>query len=96
MSLRYGVSPQPGQAPEYSNSGCSSCEPLIISNFTCLRSISGISRKKSKLARSTSRWSSFGSMLMALCLTISLLLAGHTSTHTPQPVQSSGATWMDR
>ncbi len=40
-----------------------------------------------------SRWSSFGSMLMALCLTISLLRAGQTSTQTPQPVQSSGATW---
>ena len=31
-------------------------------------------------------------MLMALCLTTSLLLAGQTSTQTPQPVQSSGAT----
>src|SRR5580765_3638248 len=33
-------------------------------------------------------------MLMALWLESVLLLAGHTSTHTPQPVQSSGATWM--
>ena len=33
-------------------------------------------------------------MLIALCLTTSLLLAGQTSTHTPQPVQSSGATWI--
>ena len=33
-------------------------------------------------------------MLMALWLTSVLLLAGQTSTHTPQPVQSSGATWM--
>ena len=31
-------------------------------------------------------------MLMALCLTSSLLLAGQMLTHTPQPVQSSGAT----
>src|SRR5690348_2355502 len=33
-------------------------------------------------------------MLMALCSGIVLLFAGQTSTHTPQPVQSSGATWM--
>ena len=31
---------------------------------------------------------------MALCFASSLLRAGQTSTHTPQPVQSSGATWM--
>ena len=33
-------------------------------------------------------------MLMALWRTSVLDLAGHTSTHTPQPVQSSGATWI--
>src|SRR6187397_2426748 len=33
-------------------------------------------------------------MLMALWLESVLLLAGHTSAHTPQPVQSSGATWI--
>lgn len=33
-------------------------------------------------------------MSMALCLTSSLLLAGQMSTHTPHPVQSSGATWI--
>jgi len=33
-------------------------------------------------------------MLMDLCPTTLLLVAGHCSTHTPQPVQSSGATWM--
>src|SRR6056297_2616283 len=32
-------------------------------------------------------------MSIALCLTTCLLFAGHTSTQTPQPVQSSGATW---
>src|SRR4029078_1711597 len=35
-------------------------------------------------------------MLMALWLESVLLLAGQTSTHTPQPVQSSGATWIVR
>ena len=33
-------------------------------------------------------------MLMALWLVSVLLLAGQTSTQTPQPVQSSGATWI--
>src|SRR5674476_1672113 len=33
-------------------------------------------------------------MLRALCPTTLLLVAGHCSTHTPQPVQSSGETWM--
>ncbi len=41
-----------------------------------------------------SRWSRTVAMSMALCRTSVLLLAGHTSTHTPQPVQSSGATWI--
>jgi len=31
-------------------------------------------------------------MLMALCLTSVLLLAGQAATHSAQPVQSSGAT----
>ena len=34
--------------PENSNSGSSNCEPLTVSIFTCVRSISGISRKKSE------------------------------------------------
>ena len=34
--------------------------------------------------------------MMALWRTSVLLLAGHTSTHTPHPVQSSGATWIVR
>jgi hypothetical protein len=33
-----------------------------------------------------------GSMLMARCRTSLLLLAGQTSTQSPQPVQSSGET----
>ena len=51
-------------------------------------------RKKSKFARSRSRCGSFGSMLIALRSATSLLFAGQTSTQTPQPVQSSGATWI--
>ena len=33
-------------------------------------------------------------MLIALWRTSVFDFAGHTSTHTPQPVQSSGATWI--
>ncbi len=33
-------------------------------------------------------------MSMALCAATSLLLAGQIATHTPHPVQSSGATWI--
>ena len=45
-------------------------------------------------AARASRCSSAGSMSMALWRTSVLSLAGQTSTHRPQPVQSSGATWM--
>ncbi len=93
-SLRYGVSPHPAQAPDDRNSGSSICEPLIEATWTSLRSGSSIVSKNSKLARSRSRWSCLGSMSIALCLTSSLLRAGHTSTHTPHPVQSSGTTWI--
>ena len=42
ISLTYGVSPQPAQAPEYSNNGCSNCEPLTVSALTMVRSRSGM------------------------------------------------------
>ena len=53
----------------------------------------GILRKKSQLAFRLRAGRACGAMLMALCLTSLLLLAGQTSTHSSQPVQSSGATW---
>ena len=56
--------------------------------------LAGSTGRSPTFGRSASRWSSAGSMLIALCRTSVLLLAGHTSTHTPQPVQSSGATWI--
>ena len=40
-SFTYGVSPQPVQAPENSNSGWSSCEFLMVFGFIAVRSISG-------------------------------------------------------
>ena len=45
-SLTYGVSPQPAQAPEYSNSGRSSWLPLTVLTRTWVRSGSGRPRKK--------------------------------------------------
>ena len=93
-NLRYGVSPQPAHAPENSKSGWASCDPFTVSSDSVVRSCSGSPRKYSKLTRSASRWFSIGVMSIALCLTASLLLAGQMLTHTPQPVQSSGATWM--
>ena len=55
ISLRYWVSPQPPQAPENSNSGWRSWEPLTVSGAMASRSSSGSSRKKSQRSRSRSR-----------------------------------------
>jgi hypothetical protein len=71
---RYGVSPQPEQAPENSKSGSRTWDPLTVSCASRLRSSCGIERKKSQLRRSTSAWSSTGSMLMALWLDLGLAL----------------------
>ena len=90
----YGVSPHPAHAPENSNNGCSAWDPFTESWGRASRSISGIVRKKSHDCLSAGRWSAAGSMLMALCRTSVFDFAGQTSTQTPHPVQSSGATWI--
>src|SRR3974390_1174751 len=92
IRMIYGVSPQPAQAPENSNSGSSNC-----ASFTCVCEIfscssEGIPRKYFQYSLYFSRNGGWASMLMARCLASLLLLAGHTATHSPQPVQSSGAT----
>src|ERR1700687_3669180 len=92
-SFRYGVSPHPAQAPENSNSGCKSCESLTELRLSLLWSTSGRLRKNSQLRACASRLGAWGTMLMALRLLSALFLAGQASTHSPQPVQSSGATW---
>src|SRR5664279_4283506 len=91
-NLIYGVSPQPAQAPENSNSGSSNCESFTCVCDSLFRSNSGKFRKNSQLRASGLRRGSCSCMLMALCFTSLLLFAGHTSTHNLQPVQSSGAT----
>src|SRR5580704_16919885 len=91
-SLMYGVSPQPEHAPENSNSGSSSCESFTWLCDSRFRSNSGSERKKSQLRLSGSRRGACSTMLMALCFTSDLLFAGQISTHSRQPVQSSGET----
>src|ERR671924_520598 len=92
-SFTYGVSPQPAHAPLNSNNGRSNCEFLIVEGLINLRSRSGISRKKSQFLASASRRGGWGARLMALRPTWVLSFTGQTSTHSVQPVQSSGATW---
>src|SRR5688500_10350066 len=91
-SFTYGVSPQPAQAPLNSNNGRSNCEFLMVEGLINLRSRSGISMKKSQFLASVSRSGGCASMLMALRPTCVLSFTGQTSTHSVQPVQSSGAT----
>src|SRR5512142_2312784 len=88
----YGVSPQPAQAPENSNSGVRSCVSFTTAGLRRLRSKSGRAKKKSQLARSASRSGGCGAMLSAFRFASLLFLTGQTSTHRAQPVQSSGAT----
>src|SRR5579859_424589 len=94
-NFKYGVSPQPAQAPENSNNGWSNCESLTWPTLISARSTSAGRRlrKKSQFAASCSRSGGWGTILMALRLVSLLFLAGQASTHKPQPVQSSGATW---
>ena len=93
-SLKYGVSPHPAQAPDASNSGSRSCEPLMVSASTCRRGVSG-SRRNVRAERARARdgapWTPCRWRVGRDSI---LLLAGQTSTHTAHPVQSSGKTWI--
>src|SRR5215216_471940 len=91
-NFTYGVSPQPAHAPLNSNNGRNNCEFLIVEGLINLRSRSGIFRKKSQFFASASRSGGCGAILMALRPTWVLSFTGQTSTHSVQPVQSSGAT----
>src|SRR5215470_18497652 len=93
-SLRYGVSPQPEQAPENSNKGSCTCCWRIVVGLILRRSSSGMFRKKFQLSRSGTRSGGCDSMLRAFSRVSVLFLAGQISTQMPHPVQSSGATWM--
>ncbi len=68
--------------------------PGMVVCFTRSRSNSGRPRKKAKLSRSSRRSSwVMGAMFTALRETLLLSWMGQASTQSPQPVQSSGATW---
>src|SRR5436190_5492173 len=91
-SLIEGVSPHPEQAPENSNKGINSCEFLIADRFKFVGSTSDSERKNSQFAFSRSRIGGWSAILIAFLPTCRLSLTGHASTHSLQPVQSSGDT----
>src|ERR1700733_4327373 len=83
-SFRYGVSPQPAQAPEKVNSGSRNCTPRTLAKSTRARSFTGSVAAKVRPARASS---SKGSLF---CITSDLAgSVGQASTHKEQPVQSS-------
>src|SRR3989304_6491096 len=89
INLRYGVSPQPAQAPENSNNGCKSCEFFTVFSLISPRSTSGSVRKYSQFTFSVLNNGATGSMFTAL-RPLCLSTTGQPSTHSAQPVQSSG------
>src|ERR1700740_3141428 len=91
-SFTYGVSPHPEQAPENSNNGSCTCCWRIVPTLIFLRSSSGILRKNSQFSLSGARNGGCATILIAFSRTALLFLTGQTSTQTPHPGQSSGAT----
>mmetsp|Transcript_31414 Transcript_31414/g.98499 ORF Transcript_31414/g.98499 Transcript_31414/m.98499 type:complete len:249 (+) Transcript_31414:2577-3323(+) len=85
-SFTYGVSPQPEQAPLNSIRGSWNCEPftLILSIRLSLTDTALSEYSQCSLNVSCESFEGF----------ISRASSGHISTHTAQPVQSYGATWM--
>ena len=72
------------------------CEPLTVSGRQGARSSSGGIERRSRSARARARGGRPpGAMFDGLVLDLALALGrADVCTHTPQPVQSSGATWM--
>ena len=87
-SLMYGVSPQPAQAPENSNSGWRNWLPLTV---LLLMLHFGIGQLMAKFQLASPA-------LMLGCQGLHgqapFALAGQTSAQLPQPVQSRGDTCM--
>ena len=75
----YGVSPQPRQAPEYSKSGSSHCEPFTSSRWMVFRSHLGEREVVLEVARARARCRpcATGVMFSALWRGLDLSLAGH-------------------
>ena len=75
ISLMYGVSPQPAQAPENSNSGCSSCDVLDRSRDRPARGRSPADlQEEVPVGRFGSRSGGWAAMLIALMLDLALAL----------------------
>ena len=91
-SLTYGVSPQPAQAPENSNRGSSSCEPLIVATSTRARSISGNVWKNSHSRSERSSSPSLATMSSDLWPACVFDSTGQMIEQILQPVQSEGDT----
>ena len=91
-SLRYGVSPQPAQAPENSNSGSRNWVPRTVPKSTRDRSLVGRVSKKVMFSRSAITRGSLGPRLIALVTVLPGMTTGQASTHRPHPVQSSTYT----
>src|SRR3954469_9940477 len=83
-SFRYGVSPQPAQAPEKVNSGSRNCTPRTLAKSTRLRSFTGSVVAKSRFARASSISPSLSAIASDFAGSV-----GQASTHREQPVQSS-------
>ena len=92
-SFRYGVSPQPAQAPENSNSGCRNWVPRTVPKSTRDRSATGSVSKNAMFSRSAATSGSLAVRLIALCSGFPGALTGHACTHSSHPVQSSTYTW---
>ena len=78
-SFRYGVSPQPAQAPENSNSGSRNCTPRTLAKSTRARSFIGSAAKKRAFAPFRLRSAAACRALIALARPRPGLSAGHAS-----------------
>src|ERR1700733_5567489 len=83
-SFRYGVSPQPAQAPEKVNSGSRNCTPRTLAKSTRARSLTGRVSANVRLARASSSRGILSRITSDLAGSV-----GQASTHSEHPVQSS-------
>src|SRR6266496_3236473 len=91
-SFRYGVSPQPAQAPGNSNSGSRNCAPRTVPKSTLDRSLTGSDSKNAMFSRSAGTIGVWSARLIALRDGSIGDWIGDASTHSAHPVQSSTYT----
>ena len=86
----YGVSPQPAQAPENSNSGCRNWVPRTVPKSTRDRSATGSVSKNAMLSRSAATSGSRAREVDRLARGVRPARpTGQAWTHSSHPVQSS-------